>query len=217
MYIICVATYLYLRIVTFHITRKIRRENNTYRRLLEDPASIPPNCHVSYEQETRRENNIQRWLSEDPARICLPSVKLLFHDQDNTDVLNHTLFTTVIWVVGVEGLYCKRPTQCLASSEILTPQPSPPGECVPLPPAFGAGGVLCGVWGRNGIVYVRNKEQVLEVYFVYLHLSVLHVSPILFDVQHVAETASINSDEWRSCIERMPFRPCLHNNELLIK
>ncbi len=60
MYIICVATYLYLRIVTFHMNRKIRRENNTYRKLSEDPASVPPNCHVSYEQETRRENNIQR-------------------------------------------------------------------------------------------------------------------------------------------------------------
>ncbi len=60
MYIICVATYLYLRIVTFHMNRKIRRENNTYRRLSEDPASVPPNCHVSYKQETRRENNLQR-------------------------------------------------------------------------------------------------------------------------------------------------------------
>ncbi len=35
----------------------------------------------------------------------------------------------------VEGLYCKRPIQCLASSEILTlHRPAPP------PPAFGAGG-----------------------------------------------------------------------------
>jgi hypothetical protein len=34
-----------------------------------------------------------------------------------------------------EGLYCKRPIQCLASSEILKPPPpppSPPGECVTL-------------------------------------------------------------------------------------
>jgi hypothetical protein len=30
----------------------------------------------------------------------------------------------------VEGLYCKRPIQCLVSSELLTPHP----------PAFGAGG-----------------------------------------------------------------------------
>jgi hypothetical protein len=91
MFIICVATYLYLRIVTFHMNRKIRRENNTYRKLSEDPASVPPNCYVSYEQETRRENNIQRWLSEDPARICLPSVKLLFHDQWLVYYFNGTL------------------------------------------------------------------------------------------------------------------------------
>ncbi len=31
----------------------------------------------------------------------------------------------------VERLYCKRPIQCLASSKILTPTPSLPGECVP--------------------------------------------------------------------------------------
>ncbi len=31
----------------------------------------------------------------------------------------------------VEGLYCKRPIQCLASSEMLTPHPLTPGECVP--------------------------------------------------------------------------------------
>jgi hypothetical protein len=32
----------------------------------------------------------------------------------------------------VEGLYCKRPIQCLASSEnIDPPPPSQPGECVP--------------------------------------------------------------------------------------
>ncbi len=37
-----------------------------------------------------------------------------------------------------EGLYCKRPIQCLASSEILTPTPSPPGECVP--PCLWCGG-----------------------------------------------------------------------------
>jgi hypothetical protein len=38
-------------------------------------------------------------------------------------------------VTPVERLYCKRPIQCLASSKILTPTPSPPGEGV-----LGAGG-----------------------------------------------------------------------------
>ena len=61
--------------------------------LSEDPAGVPPNCHVSYEQETHSENNIQRWLSEDPARICLPSVKLLFHDQENISVKEYYNYT----------------------------------------------------------------------------------------------------------------------------
>ncbi len=48
--------------------------------------------------------------------------------------------TLVAMSTFVEGLYCKRPIQCLASSEILTPHPlTAQGECTP-PPAFGAGG-----------------------------------------------------------------------------
>ncbi len=39
----------------------------------------------------------------------------------------------------VEGLYCKRPIQCLASSELLTPHPLT-ARRVCIPPAFGAGG-----------------------------------------------------------------------------
>ncbi len=38
-----------------------------------------------------------------------------------------------------EGLYCKRPIQCLASSEILIPTPSTPGERVLLPRLLSAG------------------------------------------------------------------------------
>ncbi len=51
---------------------------------------------------------------------------------------------TKVWLLlkglSVEGLYCKRPIQCLASSEILTPTPSPP--------AFG-GWVGGGGWVRT--------------------------------------------------------------------
>ncbi len=43
-------------------------------------------------------------------------------------------------VSHVEELYCKRPIQCLASSKILTPHPSPPASVYPPSPAFGAGG-----------------------------------------------------------------------------
>ena len=42
------------------------------------------------------------------------------------------------FLIGVEGLYCKRPIQCLASSEILTPHPLT-ARLVCVPPAFGAG------------------------------------------------------------------------------
>jgi hypothetical protein len=53
---------------------------------------------------------------------------------------------------SVEGLYCKRPIQCLASSEILTPPPHRPASVYL--PAFGAGGghtrwVEMG-WGTGG-------------------------------------------------------------------
>ena len=32
---------------------------------------------------------------------------------------------------SVEGLYCERPIQCLASSEILVPHPAPPASVYP--------------------------------------------------------------------------------------
>jgi hypothetical protein len=41
--------------------------------------------------------------------------------------------------LAVEELYCKRPIQCLASSEILTPPPPHRAASV-YPPAFGSGG-----------------------------------------------------------------------------
>ncbi len=40
----------------------------------------------------------------------------------------------------VEGLYCKRPVQCLASSKILTHHPLTVRRVCVYPPAFGAGG-----------------------------------------------------------------------------
>ncbi len=67
---------------------------------------------------------------------------------------NHTLFTTVMWGVGVEGLYCKRPIKCLASSEILTPHPpSPPGECAlcTLPPLVRREDTLARGRGGGGV------------------------------------------------------------------
>ncbi len=57
----------------------------------------------------------------------------------------------------VEGLYCKRPIQCLASSEILTPPP-PPGECVH-PQSFVRGEDTLAGWRGDGISMVRKAPD----------------------------------------------------------
>jgi hypothetical protein len=60
---------------------------------------------------------------------------------------SHGVWTLLKTDGVVEGLYCKRPIQCLASSEILTPHPLTALRCVP--PAFGAGGGHTR-WGERG-------------------------------------------------------------------
>jgi hypothetical protein len=77
---------------------------------------------------------------------------------------------------AVEGLYCNRPIQCLASSEILTPPPAAPHRqrvCTPSPPpAFGAGGghtrwVESG-WGVNSSEDARHCSVLYKCkYFVF--------------------------------------------------
>jgi hypothetical protein len=83
---------------------------------------------------------------------------------------------------SVEGLYCKRPIQCLASSEILTPHPSPPGECVS-PRLDAGGGHTCWVergWGVNSSEDARHCS-VLYIckYFV---LNPVHGFPSALDI-----------------------------------
>ncbi len=68
----------------------------------------------------------------------------------------------------VEGLYCKRPIQCLASSKILTPHPL--ASLLYPPPAVGAGGghtrwVERG-WGVNSSEDARHCTLYMKVYFV---------------------------------------------------
>jgi hypothetical protein len=47
----------------------------------------------------------------------------------------------VVILHGVEGLYCKRPIQCLASFEILTPTPPPlTAQRMCVPPRLWCGG-----------------------------------------------------------------------------
>ncbi len=52
--------------------------------------------------------------------------------------------------ICVEGLYCKRPIQCLTSSKILTPHPPHcPASVYPPPPTIGAGGGTHSLGGEG--------------------------------------------------------------------
>ncbi len=64
-------------------------------------------------------------------------------------------------VQTVEGLYCKRPIRCLASSEILTPTPSSPGECIP-PPLVRREDTLAGWRGGGGSIVRKTPDTALE-------------------------------------------------------
>jgi hypothetical protein len=62
---------------------------------------------------------------------------------------------------SVDGLNGKRPIQCLASSKILTPTLSSPGECVPPPPLCCGGGHTRWVeigWGANILEDARHSS-----------------------------------------------------------
>ncbi len=64
----------------------------------------------------------------------------------------------------VEGLYCKRPIQCLASSEILTPHPPHrPASVYPLPLVWGKDTLL----GEEGVGFNSSEDA--------RHCSVLYI------------------------------------------
>jgi hypothetical protein len=97
-------------------------------------------------------------------------------------------------LVSVERLYCKRPIQCLASSKILTPIPSPPGECVPPPPPrlWCEGGHTRWVetgWGVNILEDAR-------------HSSVLYICQYFV---LVSETSLSSAQRELKDTERKPF------------
>ncbi len=71
-----------------------------------------------------------------------------------------------LWILySVEGLYCKRPIQCLASSKIFTPTPSPPGERVrvpPPPPPLVRGEDPLAGWRRGGgSIFLKTPDTAL--------------------------------------------------------
>ncbi len=72
---------------------------------------------------------------------------------------------------GVEGLYCKRPIQCLASSKILTPTPHCPASVYP--PAFGAGGGHTRWVERGWALGVNSSEDARHYPVLYLYVSTL--------------------------------------------
>jgi hypothetical protein len=83
----------------------------------------------------------------------------------------------------VEGLNCKRPIQCLASSKIWTPAPSPPGECVPPPPPpprlwcrgeDTLAGWRGGAWGVNILEDARHCS-VLYICKYFVHSMPFHL------------------------------------------
>jgi hypothetical protein len=66
----------------------------------------------------------------------------------------------------VEGLYCKRPIQCLASSELLTPHP-PHGPASVYPPPLVRGEDTLAGWRGGGGSLVR-KTPDTALYSIYV-------------------------------------------------
>jgi hypothetical protein len=92
------------------------------------------------------------------------------------NIIGHTTFdfSNIAWTV--EGLYCKRPIQSLASSKLLTPHPLTARRVCILPP-YGAGGgqtrwVERGWGGKiwkmadiaHAVLYIRKYFVALTVY-----------------------------------------------------
>ncbi len=81
------------------------------------------------------------------------------------NIIPHLLVDENIWVV--EGLYCKRQIECLASSEILTPPPTARRVCVLCtPPPLWCGGRTHSLGGEG--VGVNSSEDAR-------HCSVLYI------------------------------------------
>jgi hypothetical protein len=64
----------------------------------------------------------------------------------------------------IEGLNCKKPIQCLASSKILTPPPPHPGECVPPPPLVRGEDTLAGWRGGWGVNILEDARHCSVLY-----------------------------------------------------
>jgi hypothetical protein len=123
----------------------------------------------------------------------------------------------------VEGLYCKRPIQCLPSSELLTPPPPRcPASLYPL--AFGAGGGQTG-WveggGGVGVNTVVRKTPDTALYSIYV--STLWIRPIEGNAKslrrksnlHKEFAAAVYLSEGLSLLDFCPVKQCCRFLNLL--
>ncbi len=82
---------------------------------------------------------------------------------------------------NVVRLYCKRPIQCLASSKILTPTPSPPGVCVL--PCLWYGGKTHSLGGEGvGVNILEDARHSSVLYICKYFVSPNHPFYSLFNV-----------------------------------
>jgi hypothetical protein len=84
--------------------------------------------------------HVCKFILDEAKLYCFPSMTF------STDLENSCVAAQKR--AAVEGLYCKRPILCLASSELLTPPPHRPASVYP--PAFGAGEETLAGW-RGGV------------------------------------------------------------------
>jgi hypothetical protein len=99
---------------------------------------LQTNCMENHE---RIVNTMGPWVTHRMLKVVLSFITTLGGG-------NHRVQREVFSALPVEGLYCKSPIQCLASPELLTPQPfNPRGVCTP-PPLVRGEDTLAG-WGVN--------------------------------------------------------------------
>ncbi len=81
---------------------------------------------------------------------------------------------------SVEGLYCKRPIKCLASSEILTPHPLTTRRVCTPPPLMRGEDTLAGWRGGGGGGSIVRKTPDTALYSIYVSTLCSQVTLINF-------------------------------------
>ncbi len=119
---------------------------------------------------------------------------------------------TVLWRLirrihqAVEELYSKRPSNVWRLSKYWPHTPSPPGECVPPPPAFGAGGGHTR-WVERGWVINSSEDarhcSVLYICNYFLHQAFRNLSgPVNFEEFGMCPVGRALLSSLRACCEK---------------